>query len=67
MLRPYVQLPSFVADSVNILRPYNLLHGIIGELSLTLWLLVVGLNEHRWRERADRGGTATVAHPTVLG
>lgn len=54
VLRPYIQLPSFVAESVQTLRPYNLLPGIIGELSLTLWLLAVGLNEPRWRERADR-------------
>lgn len=39
---------------VNVLRPYNLLPGIVGELSLTLWLITVGVNEERWRERADR-------------
>ena len=40
---------------VDYLRPYNLLPGIVGELSLTLWLLGVGVNEQRWRERSGRG------------
>ena len=35
------------------LYPYNLAPGIIGEGSLTLWLLVVGVNVPRWQERAD--------------
>jgi hypothetical protein len=33
------------------LYPYNLAPGIIGEGALTLWLLVVGLNEQRWKEQ----------------
>jgi hypothetical protein len=33
------------------LYPYNLSPGIIGEGALTLWLLVVGLNEQRWKEQ----------------
>ena len=37
---------------VNYLRPYNLLPGILGELSLSLWLLAVGVNEQRCRDRA---------------
>jgi len=46
---------TFAAPMIaGVLRPYNLLPGIIGESSLTLWLLVVGLNEQRWRERAER-------------
>ncbi len=32
------------------LYPYNLSPGIIGEGALTLWLLVMGLNEQRWKE-----------------
>jgi len=34
------------------LYPFNLLPGIIGEGSLTVWLLVMGVNAQRWRERA---------------
>lgn len=58
VLRPYIALPGFIGESVHLLRPYNLLPGILGESSLTLWLLVVGLNEQRWRERADRADRA---------
>jgi hypothetical protein len=34
------------------LYPYNLAPGLIGEGSLTLWLLVVGVNVARWQERS---------------
>jgi Domain of unknown function (DUF4386) len=37
----------------NHLQPYVLLPGILGEGSLTLWLLVMGLNAQRWKERAS--------------
>jgi hypothetical protein len=33
--------------------PYLPLVGGIAELSLALWLLVVGVNEAKWRARAD--------------
>jgi len=38
------------------LSPYNLACGLIGEASVFLWLLVMGVNAQRWREQA---GTAS--------
>jgi len=35
------------------LSPYNLAPGILGEGSLTLWLLVVGVNVQGWKEQAS--------------
>jgi len=40
------------------LSPYNLLPGLLGEGSLTLWLLMVGLKVPRWREQAGAPGIA---------
>jgi hypothetical protein len=34
------------------LSPYNMIPGIIGEASLTLWLLVFGIDGPRWMEQA---------------
>ena len=37
----------------NHLSPYNLILGFLAELSLCLWLLVMGANVERWREQAS--------------
>ncbi len=44
----YLSLPL-----VNYLSPYNLACAILAELSLMLWLLVLGVNVQRWREQAS--------------
>ena len=38
------------------LSPYILALGILGEGSLTLWLLVMGVNAQRWKEQASAAG-----------
>ncbi|HEV2705469.1 MAG TPA: DUF4386 domain-containing protein [Pyrinomonadaceae bacterium] len=35
------------------LSPYILLPGMLGEGTLSLWLLIVGVNVRRWKERTD--------------
>ena len=44
---------TFLAPTfANSLSPYVFFPGLIGEGSLTLWLLVMGVNEQRWQEQA---------------
>jgi hypothetical protein len=40
------------------LAPFNMLPGAIGELSLTLWLLIKGVNVERWNEQTDGNASA---------
>ena len=40
----------------NYLSPYILAPGLLGEGSLTLWLLVMGVNVQRWKEQASAAG-----------
>ena len=38
---------------VDHLVPYNMLPGVLGEVSLTLWLLGTGVNVQRWNDQAS--------------
>jgi hypothetical protein len=38
------------------LFPYIMIPGFLGEASLTLWLLVMGVNVQRWKEQAGASG-----------
>jgi hypothetical protein len=40
----------------NHLSPYNLVLGFLAELSLMLWLLVMGVNVQRWQQQASAVG-----------
>jgi len=38
------------------MAPYIFVPGILGELSLTLWLIIMGVNAQRWNEQASASG-----------
>jgi len=40
------------------LSPYLMIPGILGEATLTFWLLAKGVNVQRWNEQADASGTS---------
>lgn len=41
---------------VAIIYPYNAIPALVGETSLMLWLLLVGINVQRWEARAGTSG-----------
>jgi len=48
-------LAYFWAPLAKMLFPYDVIPGAIGEWTLTVWLLVKGVNEARWQEQARAG------------
>ena len=40
---------------VRSLQPYILVFPAVGQISLTLWLLVIGVKEQRWKQQASAG------------
>jgi hypothetical protein len=46
---------TFISPTLSdLLSPYNMAPGILGEAALTVWLLAVGVNAERWKEQAMR-------------
>jgi len=45
---------------VNHLSPYNLASGLLGDVSVFLWLLVMGVNVQRWKEQASADDTVHI-------
>lgn len=44
---------TFISAGVSsYLLPYNMAPGVLGESALTLWLLALGVNPHRWDDQA---------------
>ena len=46
-------LVSLSPSLVHLLHPYDVALGFIGEGSLMLWLLVMGVNVQKWQEKAS--------------
>src|SRR5580692_1018446 len=52
-------LAAFLAPPLaNFLSPYILVLGFLAELALMLWLLVMGVNVQRWKDRAIAVGAS---------
>lgn len=45
-------LTFLVPPLAKYIAPYNLMPGMLGETTLTLWLLIKGVNVERWQEQA---------------
>ena len=46
-------MPFLSAPLVRSLQPYILIFPGVGQISLTLWLLVMGVNVQRWKDKAS--------------
>jgi Domain of unknown function (DUF4386) len=52
LFKPVNRLPFLSPPLANYLSPYDTASGILGEASVFLWLLVMGVNVQRWKEQA---------------
>jgi hypothetical protein len=51
-----IWLIYFSPSLAHVLSPYNTALGLLGEASLMLWLLVMGVNAGRWKEQTGVPG-----------
>ena len=57
--------PTFLSPPLATrLSPYVFVPGILGAGALTLWLLVFGVNEQRWKDQAGVAGASIRSRPT---
>jgi uncharacterized protein DUF4386 len=54
----------FVPTLARELAPFNMLPGVFGEASLTLWLLAAGVNAQRWKEPVTRASNSALLSAT---
>jgi hypothetical protein len=54
----------FLPSLAERLAPFNMLPGVIGEASLTFWLLVFGVDVQCWRDSATRVSKAALLSAT---
>jgi hypothetical protein len=54
----------FLPPLADRLAPFNMLPGVIGEASLTFWLLVFGVDVQCWRDSATRVSNADLLSAT---
>ena len=59
-------VPFLSPPLVQSLQPYILVFPAVGQISLCVWLLVMGVNVHRWEEQARAAGEMTLAKPWKL-
>jgi hypothetical protein len=46
-------LTFLITSLANHLSPYNLACGLLGEASVFLWLLIMGVNVQRWKQKTE--------------
>ena len=54
----------FLPPLADRLAPFNMLPGVVGEASLTFWLLVFGVNVQCWRDSATKVSKAALLSAT---